>query len=233
QTCSSFNDPAVFLDNTGFLQSGVTMIGGETWDSFSLSGAGGTPDGTHWYAIGDTDAATSADGILAVDNVVVLREGQPVAGSSVTMTAVFDARMVSSGDWFARGDDPNDDDWAVRNGVLIVKTGDALTGTENYGPTFSSFTGNRVGDWVLVTDTTEPNTDLDTVLVMNGQILCRESDPVDVDGNGQFDDGVFVRGFNANDLWVSDAGEIYTMLTLKDGVGTNLGDAWVRMQAGP
>ncbi|MFG0319722.1 MAG: hypothetical protein ACF8XB_20795 [Planctomycetota bacterium JB042] len=233
QNCSSFNYPAYFLDNTGFLQSGVSAIAGETWDSFSLSGTGGTPDGAHWYSIGDTDAATSADGILAVDGAVVLREGQPVAGSTMIMTAVFDARMVSTGDWVARGDDPNNDDWAVRNNVLLAKTGDPISGSENYGDSFAALTLNRVGDWAMVTNTSEANADLDTVLLLNGAVVSRESDPVDLDGNGQFDDGVFVRGYNANDLWLSDAGVIYAILTLKDAVGTNLGDAFVRLQAGP
>ena len=233
QNCSSFRYPAFFFDDTGFMQSGVSVIGGETWDSFSLSGAGGTPDGAHWFAIGDTEAASAVDGILALDGAVVLREGSPVAGSSMIMTAVFNANMVSNGEWYARGDDPNNDDWAVKNGVLVAKTGDAITGTENYGNAIAAFTGNRVGDWIMVTNTDEPNVDLDTVLLLNGVVVCRESDAVDLDGNGAFDDGVFVRGFNANDVRLTDAGVAYYVITLKDAGGVNLGDAFVRQQLGP
>lgn len=233
QNCSSFNYPAMFMNNAGFRQSGVSPIGAELWDSFSLSGAGGTPDGAHWFAIGDTDAATTVDEVLVVDDVVVIREGSPVAGSAVIADDTFACSMLSNGDWFARGDDAAADDWAVKNGVLIAKTGDPLNGSENYGNAFADFTGNRVGDWLLVTNTDNTNPLIDQVMVVNGVEVCRENDPIDLDGNGLFDDNVFIRAFQANDTRFMDDGTIYFLANLQDGAQVNLGDAFLRMKLCP
>jgi hypothetical protein len=224
--------PAFFKGNTSFRQSGVSLIGGEVWDSFALDGAGGTPDGAHWFAAGDTENPnTAVDGILAVDNAVVLREGSPVAGGgSPLMAAVFFTRMLNNGDWFSRGDDPADNDWAILNGALVAKTGDSITGGENWGAIFSTFTGDRLGNWLLVGTSDNPDVNLDEVMVYNGNnILLRESDPIDLDGNGLFDDNVFLRSFQPNDIHLTDAGDIYLLVTLKDAAGTNLGDAFLHM----
>jgi hypothetical protein len=224
--------PAFFKGNTSFRQSGVSSIGGEVWDNFVLDGAGGTPDGAHWFASGDTENPnTAVDGILAVDDVVVLREGSPIAGGgSPLMAAVFFTRMLNNGDWFARGDDPADDDWAVRNGTLMAKTGDLISGAESWGATFSGFTGDRLGNWLLngVSNNADPN--LDEVMVYNGStILLRESDPIDLDGNGLYDDDVFLRSFQPNDVFLTDGGDVYFLATLKNAAGTNLGDAFLRI----
>ena len=230
QNCSSFRYPAFFLDNTGFQQSGVNLIGGETWDSFSLSGAGGTPDGLHWFAIGDTEASTSADEILAVDGVVEIREGSAIGASTVIADDVFHCRMLTTGDWLARGDQANADDWAVRNGVILAKTGDPVTASENYGASFNAFIGNRVGDWLLTGTTDNPNADIDSVMVFNGQVVAREGDPIDVDGNGLFDDNAFLRSFQTDDAHLTDDGVVYFLATLRDVSGTLIGDAFLKTE---
>jgi hypothetical protein len=235
--CHSSRYPAFFHGNASFRQSGIDSIGGEVWDSFDFDDCGGTPSGLHWFAKGDTENANTAiDNILAVDDVIVLQEGMPVAGSALLLSDVFFTRMLSDGTWFCRGDDSLAQDWAVRNGVLLAKTGDLISGSEHWGDTFSAFTGNRVGDWLLAGNTDNPNPGADLVLVLNGTTeVAREGDPVDLDANGQFDDDVFINSFQPNDLHLTDTRRIYLLVTLRNGAGTSLGDGFLRIDdfAGP
>lgn len=225
--------PAMFRGNTSFKQSGVSTIAGEVWDNFVLDGAGGTPDGTHWFARGDTEIAdTTKDFILAVDDSVVMRENNQVAGvGSPLLADVFFTRMLDNGDWFARGDDPADNDWAVRNGTLMAKTGDVFSGLEAWGASFLGFNGDHAGNWLLAGSTNNADPNLDEVLVYNGStVLLREGDAIDLNGNGLFDDNVFLRSIQPNDMHLTDLGEVYLLVTLKDGAGTNLGDGFLRMK---
>jgi hypothetical protein len=231
QNCHSSRYPAFFRGNTSFRQSGVSLIEGEVWDDFDYDDCGGSPNG-HWFAKGDTqNPNTNIDNILAVDDAVVLRENSPVAGSSVTMAAIFFTRMLRDGTWFCRGDDPSDNDWAVRQGVLLAKTGDAITPTEHWADAFSAFNGNTVGDWVLSGNTDNPDLSKDNVLVLNGSdVILREGDPVDVDGNGVFDDDAYLATFQPNDLFITDTRMLYLLVTLRNSAGTNIGDAFIRKQ---
>jgi hypothetical protein len=232
QNCHSSRYPAFFHGNAGFRQSGVSLIDGEVWDNFDLGDTGGTPDGVHWYSQGDTEVATTVDDILAVDDAVVIRENTLIGVSGVTAVDVFFTRMLRNGDWFARGDDPASNDWAVRNGEVLVKTGDAVPTTkegpvEHWGNALGSWNGNQLGEWILAgnTDIGDPNTD--SILVFDGQaIVAREGDPVDVDGNGMFDDDAFIRLFATNDAFITDNADVIFLASLRNGVGTNLGNVF-------
>ncbi len=229
---SSTRYPAFFRGNTSFRQSGVSPIGGNVWDSFVLEGAGGTPDGAHWFARGDDENPNTAiDGIMAVDDVVVLREGSPVAGPGTpTMSAVNFARMLTDGTWYARGNDPAGDDWAVRSGALLAKTGDLISGAEHWGNSIVAFTGNLLGQWVMAGNTDNADLTKDNVLAYMGtSVLLREGDPIDVDGNGVYDDNAFVNSFQVDDLNLTPDGWVYLLVTLRNGAGTGIGDAFLRL----
>jgi hypothetical protein len=239
QNCSSFRYPATFRGTTAFKQSGVSPIvsllgANEIWDNLLFDQGDGTPDGAHWLWEGDTEnATTTIDGIFVVDDVCIFQEGQPLLGGSMIYADTFASRMLNDGTWFARGDDSADDDWAVRNGVLLAKTGDPIvTGSgENWGNSFSAFAGNRVGDWVLVGNTTEPDTTKDSVLVWNGTVVvAREGDPIDLNNDGSFNDDVFISSFQANDIYLTDDGDLYFLAVLRNSVGTSLGDAFLVTQ---
>ncbi len=235
--CHSSRYPAMFQGNASFRQSGVSAIGTEIWDSFGLSDCGGTPDGAHWFATGDTENTNTAiDGIFVVDDVIQLQEGSPAAGTGPTVGTILFARMLPNGTWFVRGNvpSPGTDDWAVRNGVLLAKTGDPISGGENWGASFSGLHGDSSGNWVMTGTTSNPNLNLDEVLVLNGTtVLVREGDPVDLNGNGMFDDNVFIRSFQPDDLFLGDDGVLRFLVTLKDGAAVNLGDAFLDLQIGP
>ncbi len=253
---SSVFYPIFFYSHTAFVQCNVDSVksefGDEIWDGLLLEGSGGTPDGQHHFITGDTaNPITTADFILAIDGQSVMRESKIIPGTSIVLgpDGVFRVNMLANGDWYARGDDVNDRDWAIRNGQLIAKSGDPITaiesrgtrGTrggpprggadEDWGLAFGNFTGNIHGDWVLAGNTTHPDEDLDYVVVLNGlEVIIRESDPVDLDGDGLFNDDTFIRTIHPNDMYLTNGGMLYCLVTLKNGAGTNLGDAFVRMQ---
>ncbi len=217
----------------GFQQTNVTTVlglggsGPQVWTTLSDTFQT-TPDGARWLTtgrIGTTD-------VFAVDGQVVLQQGQPVLTSSIVADAFFQTTLSSGGSWSVRGDIPGDDDFAVVNGELVAKTGDAITpgAAENWGVAFQSLTNNDFGDWVIAGDTSNPDPAVNAVIVMNGnRVILREGDPVDVDGNGLFDDNAFVgRGNNTqsaydpNDVIITNRREVYAIINLRDGQGNDL-----------
>jgi hypothetical protein len=231
--CHSTRYPALLMDNASFIQSGITAIDGQVWDSIDAGDVGGTPDGAHYFAQGDTENAdTAIDDILVVDGQIVIQEGSPVDGAGMVAADTFFTRMSSNGTWFGRGDDPSDNDWAVLSGDAVASTGAAIIGAgpEVWDNAISAFSGNDLGEWVITGNTSNADPNLDTVMVFSGtDIVVREGDPVDLDGNGLFDDDVFINGFQPDDLHLTDNAEVYFLATLRNGAGTALGDAFLRI----
>ena len=238
--------PAIFYNDTAFKQSDVSPIAGGIWDSLDANAFYTTPDGTTWVAQGDDMLDDAHDDILVVNDTVVLREGNLIPGSTIECTAVFDTKLLTNGYWYSRGDDPSDNDWAVVNGTVVAASGDSIItdSTEHWAAVFQAFTGNTNGDWVLAGKTDNADPAIDEVLVLNGTtIVAREGDPIDLDGNGQFDDDAFIgRGvntnsaFHANDIFLTDDMWVYFFASLRNAAGEDLGsfgtggDAFLRVQ---
>src|SRR5690606_33116717 len=97
------------------------------WDFFTT--ARYSADGTHAIIDGDDNSLT--DDITTVDDVVVINQGQIIAGltSPADAGAADYVWMTPNGDWYAMGNNTNaDEDWVVRNGVVIAN---ALGGPTN------------------------------------------------------------------------------------------------------
>jgi hypothetical protein len=235
---SSTRRPALMYNSAAFRQSNVSTFTGidgvttETWATFSSNAFYTTPDGAHWMAQGRAVSQASSATVLVRDDQAVLATGATIPGSSVVVDAIFAWRLLNSGTWYARGDVVGDNDWAVKNGVVVAKTGDPITtgATETWGAVFNAFAGNNNGDWVLAGTTDNADPAVNEVLVLNGTtVLAREGDPVDLDGNGMFDDDAFIgRGnntlsaFEANDLYISDTGMVHFFANLRNGAGVDL-----------
>jgi hypothetical protein len=79
--------------------------------------------------------------------------------------------------------------------------------------------------------TSNPDLNANAVLVFNDSfVLVREGDPVDLDGNGLFDDNTFISVFNNEDGFLTDDLRFYFAADLRDGAGTALGQAFMVMQ---
>jgi hypothetical protein len=237
QAIHSSRRPAIMYDRDAFHQSNVTSItnlsggGTELWKSIAANSFYTTPDGAHWIAQGTVNQATDIDAVLVVDSRVVLQEGMLVPASTVTVADIITADITASGVWYARGDQANDDDWAVVNHTPVAKTGDPIIkgSKENWGNTFAALTASAVGDWVLVGNTTNADPGRDMVMVLNGtRVLVREGDQVDLDSDGTLDDAFIGRGnatlsaFEPNDVFLSPDGYVYFFANLRNAAGQDI-----------
>lgn len=240
------NDEILEVGATLTAQVGVTIPAGQaggataTWQTFDFEDVWYDPSGANVLIRGDTnDATTAIDDVLVFNGAVVLQEGQIIPGSAfvnpIDDLGLVGSSMDNGGNWYARGNnDLTEDDWVVRNGVVVAEVGQPIFAGSTelwddapFADCFFAHTGNSVGDYVIggVTDNIDPLAN--GVLVLNGAtVLCRESDPVDLDNNGLFDDGAFFNTFGNDDIYVSDAGVVYFTATLKDGAGAGIGQGF-------
>ncbi len=140
--------------------------------------------------------------------------------------------MAPNGDWFVRGNnDISEQDWVYSNGAVIAEGGAPIfTGaTELWDDTsfsdlFFLHVGDSNGNYVIGGVTDNANTLLNGVLVLNNQeVVVRESDPIDLDNNGVFDDDAFFDTFGNDDAFLDDSGFLYIVATIKDGTDTRIG----------
>ncbi|MCC6323062.1 MAG: hypothetical protein IT438_16690 [Phycisphaerales bacterium] len=206
-------DSAFGADGAALLaEAGISIPTGQSgtpgaWNDIDTST--GSPqfwqsgDGTRWIALGEVGTDTSRDKAAVVDGAVVVQEGSVLAGSAFVspVGSIGDVWMESGGDWFVRAANADGIDWICRNGAVVAVEGRPIVpGSTELWQTFRDIRGNNRGDFVVSGNT---NRDLaeppdgglsDDVLVLNGRrVIARESDPVDLDGNGAFDDSLFLH----------------------------------------
>ena len=240
QNIHSSRRPAIFYDAQMFHQENVTTVldfDGRTELPWTSIGAAidantfyTTPDGAHWVARGDVSSDSANDQVLVHDGQIQLRKSFEIGDTGVIVDSIFTTSLLANGDWLTRGDQADDSDWAVRNGELLAKSGDPISASENLGLVFSALHGNALGDWVLAATTSSSDPAADEVIVLNGsEVLVREGDSVDLDGDGQFDDDAFIgRGnnaltaFSADNLFIGDDGVVYFFASLRSAAGMDL-----------
>jgi uncharacterized repeat protein (TIGR01451 family) len=259
---STADDTAIFKDNgnTILAREGVTVPTGQaggatalwqTFDTGTTIGLGVGFDSTHtnWIASGDTNDVTTVDKIVAVNNNVVIQEGSVLAGSGFAnaVTTIRGTRMESDGTWFASGSNITDGvDWVVRNGAVIAAVDQPIFGGATelfddapFATTFFMHAGNNAGSYVIGGTTNAADVRANAVLVLNGAtVVARENDPVDVDGNGAFDDNTYIRTFIDDRLFMTDSA-ILVMVRLRDAnaafcgaTDTDIGQALIRIDIG-
>ena len=238
---SDLNDFLVFHGGT-LAQEGVTKPGPqtvETWDNFDIDDYYVNADGTKWLAMGDMSGNTSTDDILAYNNQIVIQESTPLSVFSSPVETILECTMTPNGNWFARGDNDDQQDWVLRDGVLLASTDSLIPGglpgetfsDDLYSATFFEMTSNGVGDFIYGGTTSNPDADFDAVLVLNNtSVLLRQGDPVDLNGDGVFDDNAFIDIFNNDDMFLTDDGLLYFTADLRDGAGTDIGQAFMCVQ---
>ena len=241
---------ALILGNTVLAQKGVTVppgqSGNEFIENFGLDDFWINEDGSKYMYTGDLTGSTSTEDVVVVDGSVVLQAGAIIAGSGfvspIAANAITRIHMDPAGNWYARGSNVNLDDWIVRNGIVIAKLGDPITPGSSevwddteYLPGFFLHVGNTLGEYVLggVTDSA---TGENGVLVFYGlggaNVIAREGDPIDLDGNGLFDDDAFFDTFGNDDLGaghLDDNGVFYIVATIQNAEGLTIGQGVFRM----
>lgn len=235
---------AVFFGNSVVAQKGVTIPAGQaggatnTWELFDFEDQYFANNGATYLLRGDTNAA-SGDDVLVYNGTVVLQEGQVIPGSGfvspIETGGSTESILTPNGDWWARGENADLTDWIVRNGSVIIRNGDAVPGSPGeifddaaFADCFFSMAGNSLGDYVYGGVTNNSDLAKNAVLVFNNQfVLHREGDPVDLDGNGLFDDDAFISVFNNEDAFLTDSLLYYFTADLRNGAGTAIGQAFM------
>ncbi|MEL7239149.1 MAG: hypothetical protein AAGK78_09820, partial [Planctomycetota bacterium] len=230
-----------FLEQASVDEQARVLFGGAT-----LAAAGNTPAGapaatavfefetTHFGNNGQSflTQARSFPPNRTVDTLIVngdveLVGGQAIPGSTLTSPLVDTgpsyAAMNEAGMWFARGSLVDGTEYALVDGLVFAQDGDAISaGSSETWAEFDGISVDNLGNVVVlgVSSTGEQ------VVVLNGEDeLVREGDAVDLDGNGLFDDDLFIRDFSIDDLVLSTAGELVFAARLEDGSGAASGHA--------
>lgn len=232
----------LILGSTILGQQEVTMplgqIGNEYWENFAQNDFWVSADGMHWLVQGDLTGSNSTDGVVVVNGRVVVQEGTVLSGTIFTepvdSSGIVDVSMAANGDWFVRGNnDVTEQDWVYSNGALLAATGwpifigaSELYTDSEYADTFFLHVGNGDGDFVIGGVTDGP-TGSNAVLVLNNSVvIAREGDPIDLDGNGLFDDALYFHTFGNDDAFLADNGLFYLVATLRDSTSTAVGQGF-------
>jgi len=235
QNIATANRSALYIASTPVAQEGTMAGSGETYDSFiALSGDTFSvdPSGTDWIVEADVDPTLTSVEAAVLTGFVQIKDGDTI-GSLGAVDNVFAVDIAGNGDWYVRGDNATDDDWAVRNGTLIAATGDPIfpSATENWAPVIHTATGNSYGDYIVIgqTDNVDPN--IAEVVVLNGEdVVLRRGELIDLDGDGTANDDAFLGAMQANDAILSGGRFLYVFAEVRDSLNTDLGDGFLRVK---
>jgi len=234
-------DFVIVLGNTVLGQEGVTSPTGttETWQFFDINDLFISADGTNWLAQGDLTGSTTTDDIVVANGAIVVQESSILPGTSfpnpVDPEGIVGVYMAPNGDWFVRGNnDVTEDDWVYSNNGLLATVGQPIfTGATElfddatFADCFFLHVGNSNGDYVIGGVTDAANVSANAVLVVNGEtVIARENDPIDLNGNGTFDDDTYVHTFGNDDGYLSDAGVFYFVANIRNGAGAVTGQGF-------
>ena len=238
--------PASFYNLARFHQSGgidtVTDLDGVNQTSFVQStGVPAekfvtTPDGTHWMMVGTLNPNRSS---LIRDGRVLIQNGSSPGGGAPNVGTVSNFELLPNGHWFAWGGYAAQAGfWAVRDGVVVAKTGDPLTtgSGETWGNTVYMLTGNRRGDWCIAGSTSAAGAANEVIVVHTASsesVRVREGDMCDLNNDGVDNDDCFLgRGSNSLNAFagatsstmmaMSDDGFVYFFSCIHNGAGADL-----------
>lgn len=201
-------------------------------------------DGLDYLVQGDTNnPSTAIDDVLFYNGAVVIQEGAILPGSGFTSNVlnVVEPFLGSNGDWFARGNNADMEDWLVRNGTVVVTTDDEVPGgikgelfdDTSFTACFFLTVSNNNGDYAFGATTNNPNIDEDAVIVFvpggnlaNARVVLRQGDRVDLDGDGDaLDDDARIDTFNNDDAVLRLDGKYIFSALIETTANIDLGQA--------
>lgn len=252
-SCNITADDAVWFRTSGLtgalvrLQSPgsggiVAPGGGLPVASFASNRFRVDADGTHWIYQASLAGSPESDSVTVYDNNVIAQEASILPGSgflSAVTSFTADAGSVQigpNGDYAFRGSNADGIDWVYGNGAVLAATDRPIfTGSSElfddatFSNTFFANVRNGSGHFVIGGVTNAADSSRNAVLVLNGTTLVsREGDPVDVDGDGLFDDDAFISVYNNDDSFLTDDLWYYFMADLRNGAGAAIGQAFLR-----
>lgn len=155
----------------------------------------------HYIIEAQVSSASTSDMVMAVDGAAVvagggfMREGSPVpvsvGGLPAENWAFFDNEGVTeSGSVFVTGDTSaatTVDEFVFSGGQIALREGAILPGPGGNYTISGAIEGgyqNRQGDWAVTWDANNPSAVNIEILIVNGAMVLKEGDTVDLDGDG-------------------------------------------------
>lgn len=240
-------DEAIVLGNTVIAQEGGAVNGStELWDNFDGSDSRFNADGSRHIIQGDLTGNTASDDVVVVDGNIVIQEGSTIGSFASPVDFISNVRMESNGDWFAEGDNEDNQDWVVRNGQVVAATGDMIPNSgglmysdAEFAGTFFGQAGNNNGDYIIAgLSNADPSKDGALVFYSASNpsldgIVLQQGDAIDLDGNGILDDDAFIDTFRNDDFFLTDDLKLYALLDWISSDGLTEGQALVVVQIIP
>lgn len=235
------------------IPTGQLVAPDQTIDLLTTDRFGTSFDGQHYIVRGDLNGPTTTDDFILYDGRVVIQEGANLPGGVLAGTNVgvingdAGSQQISHNGlhWAARtamadGSGVTATDVVLRNGTLVAQTGGPVVpgSTELwedalFSTTFFLNVLDNNGNMVVGGVTNNSDVNSDAILVYQPSagpgafILAREGDPVDVDGNGLFDDDAFIAVFGNDDAFLTDSGQYYFVASLRNAAGTATANAFL------
>ncbi len=216
----------------------IAFFGNDHYSTSELIANVGT--GT-WYVARLAGPSTS-DQVLVNEGEVIAQKGAVLPGSGF-FSAVSDLTNIpfvsqpsGGGDALFFGTNANATDWAsTLSGVVASTDGPIFPGSserwdDSFQPlTFLAGAMNASGTW-LIAGRTDAATPTDTVIVHKTEgVILREGDGVDLDGDGEADDNVYVAAVANEGLAIGANGKAYAIVMLRNSTGAFVGSAVVRI----
>ncbi len=251
------NDGVSGSPRTALSASGATVVAREATTMFSdplPTGVGGalraisysqasttffqTSDGAHHFYLCDifTEASTIIPSVVR-DGQIVMQVGQALPdGSGATISAFSEVWMEPNGDYFVKGT-AGGSSFFTRNGQVIARVGSSVvpSSTETW-TVLIDVKGDARGNYVVVGTTSASSTTNDIIVLNGATIISRESDPVDLNGDGLFNDSLFIHSFRDRSFMGND-GYFYIGARMKStaagtsSLGANV--SMIRIPAAP
>ncbi len=193
--------------------------------------------GTHFIAEIGTDTGSSTndnsmvvDGQVAMSNGAPLTEGSPIPAASGGLPGEnwdnFDyAGITQAGIWLITGDTDGDtttDEIVVLDGQIVYREGDTLGGEVLSGSIEGAYL-NEDGDVAFIWDIQDNSLE---ALFFNDELLVREGDAVDLDGDGEVELDSILTNFTGissmtmSDRYGADLVDIYFTADVDTPAGT-------------
>ncbi len=242
QNVPAGQDDALLFGGAVLSRSGVSIptgqIGAETMENFDADDFWMSADGSFWLTQGDLNGPTTSDDVVLVRHAVVVQEGAvlPASGFAdpVDINGIEGVHMTANARWYVRGTNAvSNVDWIYSNGAVLTKLGDAVAGLPSevwsdieYAPCFFMNVGDARGNYVIGGVSNGPTASNGMLVLNQTHVVARESDPIDLDGNGLFDDGAFFHTFANDHGMLADSGLFYFVANIKNGAGAVLGQGF-------
>ncbi|MAW59968.1 MAG: hypothetical protein CMJ94_03915 [Planctomycetes bacterium] len=236
---------AVLLDGARVLaQRGVDRPTGlpsgsnDPWWSFGRPMI--SADGQDWLVSGEVGVGAAGRQVLALNGQALVEQHQSLPGGVFldTVKGVSGYGLLPGGSWWATGTNFGAQaHWLLRDGAIVAKSGDPISAGD------ARVWAHGLGNLLYGTDgqhevlagvAEDPQGGTGWVVLVDGQLVIEEGDPIDWNGDGLLNDGIEFDSFASGMLPQFDRmGRLWMLMAVREpSSGTSRIESLVRLQLG-